>query len=264
MKLKVYSFIIASVLLSACGSTTNDEPDIPKPDEPTIDPSEVIADWTVYYEESSWQNPHWQNLVNNSKECLNWKNIHASDLIVHDSSDANHEHWKWVVNYPTTAESEVIKQIERFIKWTVMPKPDYDGLSGIDVFSATLFGGDRDYSINYTYNPNYPISTTEEYVIVFREDRFIFNGESLDMPDGYSDWVNKHRKYLVSSTEGGNNISYIWEMKVPSLSDEIIDNSILPFIHFRKSEYSTNRSYSRFEVNITQSDTGVSSIYVCN
>lgn len=263
MKCRVFSYIVLAGLLAACGSDTIDEPDKPTPNDPTK-PSDIVANWTVYYEENSWQNPRWQNLVNNSAECLDWKDIHSTNLIAHDSHDANHERWQWVVNYPMTEESDVVNHIERFIKWTVMPKSDYDGLSGMDVFSATLRGDDRDFSIQYTYNPNYPISTTSEWAIGFSEYRFIFNGDNLDIPDGYSDWVNKHQKYLVSSLEGANNISYKWEMKVSSLTDEIIDNSILPFIHFRKNGDPASQSYSRFEVMVTQCNSGVSKTYECN
>lgn len=266
MRFKLYSAIMASAILSACGSATNEEPDAPKPDEPTVDPTEVVADWSVTYQESSWQNPAWATLVNNSLECTDWKKIHSENLVIHDSQDPNHERWLWIVNYKSTKESEVVQYIDRFIRWTMMPASDYDGLSGIDVFTASLTGGNRDYRISFSYDPNQATMPTDKWQISFRECRFVFNGESLPTPDGYEEWVNDHKQYSSYSSEDANNIIHEWVMETSSLTNEIVEESILKFIHFSHFAEigSTNRSYSQYYATVTQIGSGISSTYACD
>lgn len=260
---KCYLLIGLAIIISACGSDNTDEPTSPNQNSSL---QESAMDWIVEYREDQWQNSRWGNNVNTSDDCLKWKEQHQENLIRHedDEHDHNHKFWEWKVGYRSKVELEVVMFIEQFIKFTMPPNPNNFGKTGIDKFSASLYCKERDYKVEYYFDPTKASTPQNEWRITFAENSHVYNGENLPVPAAYKEWVEAHKQDMEYSSKSSSDYEswahYKWSMSVSSFDRATIESEILPFIHWTQHS-PTGRSSNIMTVDVKQLGTGITICY---
>ena len=252
--------------LCSCSTQTEDEPDPnpSTPNHPSQDQIEKLADWSVFYHESSWQNPQWVSNENTSEECLAWKDKNAKNLISHGSLAENNEWWDWWVNYPATTEDEVIKNVVEFIKWTLDRPSDAGPFTkiGIDIFTATVYNATNEYCADYSYNKHEDNGPQDKWTIVFTENRYVESGETLELPSEYEEWAYSNKNHLTQNETYENLQVYSWTFDVSEFTTTFLQEKILPFIFWSQDPPIGRTSpYVTFSVSVTQVGTGIKTIY---
>lgn len=255
----LYLFVLSLLpLLSACSS---DEPGQDK-DNSETEQQEPVSDWSVYYYEDSWQNEDWTYVYNTSPDCMSWRSEHESNLATHQKEE-DREYWLWIISYPNTTQSEVVAQIEQFIKFTLWRVPNEADLSGIDVFSADLYGNDPDYRIYFSYSPENVGDLKDNWIITFTQYQYLKDGATAPSNCEYDNWVKSHQSYFtksnVNSYDNSISTSNTWVMNVNSMSSEFVDTHILPFIRF--SNISSDDFQDSFYVSVVHEGSGITQSY---
>lgn len=107
--------LLVAVIVSACGSSTFDEPE---------DPSKTNPDWNVVCWETLYDNHGLYE--NKSANCLTWKENHKKDLTRDDVVDGKRlMEWRFTVKDKSKEEMEIIAG--DFMGFTVVGDPDGNG-----------------------------------------------------------------------------------------------------------------------------------------
>lgn len=189
--------------------------------------------------------PTSEKITNTSKECLDWKETHKEYCRTIQTTDEIKQ-YIWDVTYNDFTEAQVISTVDKFINFTIWPYDRYEAIVAYDGY----------YYVNYSYQEGWEDNTSNKWKITFYEWR----GNNVDDSFNYAEyekWANEHEPFLIYESKNKN----IWEMELDALTQQDIDELIVPFVKMAYGQY-RDSSYVDFSVTAYQYNSSKKMCYV--
>lgn len=230
MKWVIY-FLAQCFILVSC--STQDEPNFNQ---------EPVSDWHVLFMEVNI--PTSEKITNTSKECLDWKETHKEYCRTIQTTDEIKQ-YIWNVTYNNCTETQVISAVDEFINFTIWPYDRYE--------ATVAYNG---YYVIHSYRKGDEDNISNKWKVTFYEQRSNIVNNNFNYTE-YEKWANEHKQFLIYESKNKN----IWEMELDVLTQQNIDELIVPFVKMSYGQYNDS-SYVGFSVTVYQYNSSKEMYYV--